>query len=373
MIGRFRIVCLVLLSLITLTTQARDRLTEEQAKDWQDHRPWIVGSNFSPSTAINQLEMWQADTFDPTTIDRELGWAQSLGFTTMRVFLHDLLWKQDSAGLLSRMDQFLAIADKHHITIDFVLFDSVWDPNPKLGKQHDPVPGLHNSGWVQSPGAEMLKHPEKWDAELKPYVVGVVSHFKDDKRIAFWETINEPDNTNGSSYGKQEPPHKIERATELLKQSFDWARSADPSQPITSGVWRGNWPDDEKLTPTEKVQLHESDIISFHSYDPIDRLKLCIEHLRRYHRPIVCTEYMARPQKSTFDPILGYLKEENVGAINWGFVAGKTNTIYPWDSWQHHYPAEPKVWFHDIFRGDGTPYNPGEVDYIRRITGAPQP
>jgi hypothetical protein len=373
MINRIRFGWLLLLCIATATLHARDRFTEQQAEQWQHDRGWLAGSNFSPSTAINQLEMWQADTFDPATIDRELGWAQSLGFTVMRVFLHDLVWKQDSAGLLQRMEQFLAIADKHHIAIDFVLFDSVWDPNPKLGKQHEPVLGLHNSGWVQSPGAEMLRHPERWDAELKPYVVGVVGHFKDDKRVAFWETINEPDNTNGSSYGKQEPPDKIERATELLKQSFDWARSVDPSQPITSGVWRGNWPDDDKLSPTEQVQLHESDIITFHSYDPLDQFRLCVEHLRRYHRPLICTEYMARPHGSRFDPILGYCKQENVGAINWGFVAGKTNTIYPWDSWQHHYPAEPKVWFHDIFRQDGTPFDPQEVAYIRKITGAPQP
>jgi hypothetical protein len=349
---------------------ARDRWSPDQARRWGEQMPWLVGSNFGPSTAINELEMWQADTFDLTTIDRELGWAQGLGFNSVRVFLHDLAWREDPEGFLKRMDQLLQVADKHHIGVDFVLFDSVWDPHPKPGKQREPRKGVHNSGWVQSPGVDLLTQPTVWDEQLKPYVIAVVSRFKDDKRIHFWETINEPDNTNRNSYGDQEPPDKPRLATELLKRAFAWARSANPSQPITSGVWIGTWGDPQKLNPTEKVQLDESDIISFHSYDKLDTMKLCVEHLRRYDRPVLCTEYMARPRGSTFDPILEYLKSKKVAAYNWGFVAGKTNTIYAWDTWQKPAPGEPKVWFHDIFRADGTPFDPKEVEYIRKVTGA---
>src|SRR5690348_17406411 len=122
----------------------------DKANDWSKQAGWLVGCNYIPSTAINQLEMWQADTFDPKTIDRELGWAQQLGFTSIRVFLHNLLWQQDSDGFLNRMDQFLAIADKHHIKVVFVLFDSCWNPDPKLGRQPAPRLFVHNSGWVQS-------------------------------------------------------------------------------------------------------------------------------------------------------------------------------------------------------------------------------
>jgi endo-1,4-beta-mannosidase len=150
--------------------------------------PW---SNFIPSTAINELEMWQADTFDPPTIDRELGWAQSLGMNSMRVFLHNLLWEQDSAGFLMRMNKFLEVADKHHIRIMFVLLDSVWEPHPHLGKQREARPHVHNSGWVQAPGADVLKDPSRWDREVKPYVI---AHFKDDRRILMWDLMNEPDN-----------------------------------------------------------------------------------------------------------------------------------------------------------------------------------
>ena len=362
-----------LLVIASGSAEARDQWTPEQANAWYAGMPWMVGANYAPAYAINQLEFWQAETFDPEAIDRELGWAEELGFTSIRVYLHHLLWEQDREGFLKRMDQFLEIADRHDIGVMFVLFDSVWDPHPRLGKQRAPQKGLHNSGWVQSPGADDLMNPERHPL-LEDYVRGVIGRFKDDKRVHAWDLWNEPDNTNGNSYGenklKQEPPNKVERTLALLKKSFVWARESEPSQPLTSGVWIGNWPDPEKLNPTERVQLDESDIITFHSYDPLDRARLCVEHLRRYNRPILCTEYMARPRGSTFDPLMGYFKEQKVGAYCWGFVAGKSNTIYPWDSWQKAYETEPPVWFHDIFRGDGTPYRPEEVEYIRQQTGA---
>jgi hypothetical protein len=340
----------------------------EKAAEWSRAHPWLVGCNYAPSTAINQIEMWQADTFDPTIIDWELGLAEYLGFNSIRVFLHDMLWEQDAPGFLTRMEQFLAIADRHHIGVMFVLFDAVWDPFPHLGKQRDPKPGLHNSGWVQSPGAKVLVDPRKHDA-LKDYVTGVLGKFKTDRRVHAWDLFNEPDNTNRSSYGRLEPGGKPELARALLEKTFAWARSVNPSQPLTVGVWQGSLSDPDRLSPINKYMLTNSDVISFHNYRPLADMKKDVEALRRYGRPILCTEYMARPMGSTFDPILPYLKERHVGAYNWGFVAGKTQTIYPWDSWQKPYGAEPPTWFHDIFRNDGTPYIPAEVEFIRRVTG----
>ena len=341
--------------------------TEKRANDWYSHQPWLVGSNFIPSTAINQLEMWQADSFDLPTIDRELGWAESLGMNTMRVFLHNLLWQQDSAGFLQRMEQFLAVADKHHIRITFVLLDSVWDPNPQLGKQREPRPFVHNSGWVQAPGADFLKNEARWKHELQPYIVGVIHHFRRDKRVLVWDLMNEPDNDN-VQYKNQELPNKGVLALRLLKQEWRWARTAHPSQPLTSGVWKGDW-SEGSLSEMGRFQLENSDVITFHCYGPPDSMKERIASLRRFHRPLICTEYMARPLGSTFAAILPILKKEEVGAYNWGFVSGKTQTIYPWDSWEKAYTAEPPLWFHDIFRKDGTPYDPQETEFIRRITG----
>ncbi|MFM7152028.1 MAG: 1,4-beta-xylanase, partial [Gemmataceae bacterium] len=231
--GRWVVVVLIGLGL-SGAGQARERWTVKQAEEWGKTMPWLVGANYSPASAINQLEMWQADTFDPRQIDKELGWAASLGFNSMRVFLHHLLWEQDSKGLLDRMDQFLKIAEKHRIGIMFVLFDSVWDPNPKLGKQREPAKGVHNSGWVQSPGSADLKDESRHKL-LRDYVEGVIGRFKDDRRVQVWDLWNEPDNTNDKSYGrdnlKQELPNKHELTLKLLVQSFAWARSAKPSQP----------------------------------------------------------------------------------------------------------------------------------------------
>ena len=352
---------------LPLLCAASDTWTAGRANAWYAHQSWPVGSNFIPSTAINELEMWQADTFDLPTIDRELGWAESLGMNTMRVFLHNLVWQQDSAGFLKRMDKFLAVADKHHIRILFVIFDSVWDPLPHLGKQREPRPHVHNSGWVQAPGTEILKDSAGWDRELKPYVVGVISHFRDDHRVLMWDLMNEPDNDSGQYKDRGEIPNKTELALKLLKQEWQWARSANPSQPLTSGVWKDDW-SDAKLSEMARFQLENSDVITFHCYDKPDVMKKRIDSLRRFKRPIICTEYMARPLGSTFAAILPLLKQEKVGAYNWGFVDGKTQTIYPWDSWEKSYTAEPTPWFHDIFRKDGSPYDAKETDLIKRLT-----
>ncbi len=361
------VVLFLLLAFSIASAETSTKWTVKQANDWYAKQPWRVGSNFIPTTAINQLEMWQADTFDLPTIDRELGWAQGLGMNTMRVFLHNLLWQEDPQGFLDRMEQFLTVADKHHIQITFVLLDSVWDPYPKAGKQREPRPHVHNSGWVQAPGAEILKDPSHWNKTVRPYVIGVMTHFRDDKRILMWDLMNEPDNDN-PPYKAQELPDKAKLALALLKKEWGWARSAKVSQPLTSGVWKGDWSDDSHLSDTARFQLHNSDVITFHSYEPPEKMKERIQSLKRFGRPIVCTEYMARPLGSTFMSILPLLKAEHVGAYNWGFVNGKTQTIYPWDSWEKTYTAEPAVWFHDIFRADGTPYDPKEVAFIKSLT-----
>lgn len=362
------LVCFALFGLVGPgTAGAAEPWSPTRANEWAKSAPWAVGSNFLPSSAINQLEMWQADSFDPVTIDRELGWAEGLGFTSMRVFLHDLLWTDNPTAFLDRVDQFLAIAAKHKIRPMFVLFDSCWDPNPKLGPQRAPRRGLHNSGWVQSPGKAVLTDSSK-QGHLEPYVKGVLNRFKNDPRVLVWDLWNEPDNTNGSSYGKEEPANKVDLTLALLKQVNGWAREVNPSQPITTGVWQGDW-SLEKASPTARFQLAESDVVSFHAYNGAEDTAKRIAPLFALGRPILCTEYMARPIGSKFDHDLGYFRERNIGAYNWGFVDGKSQTIYPWDSWQKPYDSEPPVWFHDIFRRDGTPYIQAEVAYIRSVTG----
>ena len=365
------LVCLLLSSVAAIAQTGKpSRWSEDTANAWYAKQPWLVGSNYTPATAINELEMWQADSFDPKTIEKELGWAESLGMTTMRVFLHDLAWQQDASGYRERINRFLDIAARHHIKPLFVLFDSCWDPNPKLGPQRAPKPGVHNSGWLQSPGAKALQDPNEVP-RLKTYVTGVVRAFGKDPRVLGWDVWNEPDNTNTSSYGAQEPKNKVELVLALLPQVFAWTREAGAEQPLTSGVWRGDWSSDDKLSPMERIQLEQSDVISFHNYDSGAEFEKRIQWLQRYHRPILCTEYMARGNGSTFEGSLPIAKKYKVAAINWGFVAGKTQTNLPWDSWQKPYvDREPAVWFHEIFKQDGTPYKQEEVALIRSLTAS---
>src|SRR5215471_17188119 len=364
----------LLLLLLLATSLFGQRWTEKAVNDWYAKQPWLVGANYVPSTAINQLEMWQKETFDPIWMETEITWGEDLGMNTMRVFLHDLLWKSDPDGFQSRISRFLAICDRHKIKPILVLFDSVWDPYPQMGTQRPPKPGVHNSGWVQSPGSAVLQNPAEFD-RLRQYVQGVIGAFRYDRRVLAWDLWNEPDNENGSSYKKLEPAKKQEIVAKLLPKVFEWAHAMEPNQPVTSGLWNGgDWSSLDKLTPIQKVQVEQSDIISFHSYDKPEEFEKRVKSLQGYHRPIFCTEYMARPRGSTFQVILPIAKQYKVAAINWGFVSGKSQTIFAWDTWQTPSPdAEPKVWFHDIFRKDGTPFSQAEYDFIKDIIGASKP
>jgi hypothetical protein len=345
----------------------------ERANAWYARQPWLVGSNFLPADSINELEMWQAASFDPAEIDRELGWAQGVGMNTMRVFLHDLLWRQDPEGFKKRIDTFLTIAARHHIKPIFVLFDSCWDPDPKLGPQHPPIPGVHNSGWVQSPGTVGLEDPAQ-APRLEAYVKGVVGAFAHDDRILAWDVWNEPDNQGGGNYDPKEPPHKAELVARLLPHVFEWARSQSPIQPLTSGVWHdGDWSRGQPLNPVETIQLAQSDVITFHNYEWPEHFAERIRQLQTYGRPIICTEYMARGAGSTFDGDLPIAKRMNVGVVNWGLVEGKSQTNLPWDSWRRPYvDLQPTVWFHDVFYPDGRPYREEEAKMLRAFTAAPK-
>jgi len=323
--------------------------SSEKANAWYAKYKWINGADFIPSTAINQLEMWQADTFDPKTIDQELGWAEGIGFNTMRVFLHSLAWKQDPKGFKNCVNQYLAIADKHNIHTIFVFFDDCWNANPKIGKQPSPKPGIHNSGWMQDPGRPLNK-PAEFE-ELRRYVLDVMTTFKHDKRILLWDLYNEPGNGN-----------KKEASLPLLSRVFSWAHSVNADQPVSAGLW--DW-DYEKLNA---FQLRNSDVITYHDYEAPEWHRRVVQLLKANGRPVICTEYMARSRNSTFVNTMPMLKKEHVGAINWGLVEGKTNTKYAWDNPMPD-GGEPALWFHEVFRKDGIPYKQEEADTIKRLNG----
>ena len=326
------------------------RWSDGQAWDWYRKQPWLVGFNYIPSTACNTTEFWQAETFDAKTIDRELGWAQGLGFNTCRVFVQYLVWKQDPEGLKSRLDRFLAVADAHGISTMPVLFDdcSFGDPpqtEPYLGKQRDPVPGMIAPSWTPSPGLKAVADKAAWP-DLEKYVKDVVGRFGRDRRVVVWDLYNEPGN---SGMGNKSLP--------LVEAAFGWARQAGPSQPVTIGVWGA---------PAEisNRQLDLSDVVTFHFYGNGEGLAGNIGRYKALRRPVICTEWMARPLGSRWDTDLPLLKRMAVGSYNWGLVNGRMQCQFPWNSPRG--APEPKVWFHDLFHKDGRPYDAAEHDAIRK-------
>ena len=340
---------ILLFLIISIATFAQSKIwTKQQANDWYKKQGWLVGADFLPSTAINQLEMWQAETFDSATIDRELGWAHNIGMNVMRVYLHDLAWQEDPEGFKNRMNRYLAISTKNQIKTLFTIFDDCWNPDPAIGKQPDPKPGIHNSGWVRSPSKTVHDDATQW-TYLEKYVKDVLTTFRNDDRVLMWDLYNEPGN---SSYNETSMP--------LLKKIFEWAWTVRPSQPLTAATWYDN-------KDFNTFQLANSDIITIHNYNDADNLEKELKEKAKLGRPIVCSEYMARPRNSRFQTHLPIFKKYNVGAINWGLVSGKSNTIYQWSK---PIPdgSEPELWFHDIFRKDGTPYDKKETDFIKAIT-----
>lgn len=349
-----------------------NRWSEEKAWKWQKKNGWMVGANFNPSTSINQLEFWQEDTYDSITIDRELKWSSELGMNLHRVYLHNLLWDQDSLGFLERIEDYLKISDSYNIKTLLVLLDDVWHPIPKLGKQPEPIPYVHNSGWVQAPGSEILGDSLRHN-ELKNYIKGVISHFANDNRVIGWDLYNEPDNVAPAYPRFPDRPADIKDkkiySLSLLKKVFNWSREINPSQPLTVGLWKDSetWGSLDDLTPIDKFAISNSDVISFHAYGDINETRKKIEDLEKYNRPLLCTEYLARSEKNTFQNILPLFKEKNVAAINWGFVSGKTNTAFPWSSWDEEFDSLPRVWHHDIYLPDKTPFDQEEITFFKKM------
>ena len=322
------------------------RWTEEDAFKWYKRIGVVRGCNYLPRTAVNMTEMWQTETFDPKTIDQELEWASKAGYNSVRVFLQYLVWQDDAEGLKKRVEQFLAIAAKHGMSAMLILFCdcSFAGKEPYLGKQDDPVPGVHNSGWVPSPGLERVTDKAVWP-NLKTYVKDIVKSFADDERVVIWDLYNEPGN---SGMGEKSLP--------LVEATFTWARSVNPSQPLTMGAWI------YFSSPMSQRLMELSDIISFHGYDSPEGVESKIKTCQAYGRPVICTEWLQRQGGNTFEGILPLFSQHRIGWYQWGLVAGRTQTYMHGGSKQG--TSMPTVWQHDTFHDTGAPYKVKEMQLL---------
>jgi hypothetical protein len=335
-----------------------ERWPAEQADAWYARQPWLCGFNYLPRTAVNWTEQWQAESFDPATIEQELALAGSVGFDALRTNLQFLIWLDDPKGLRARLDHFLGIASRHGLRTLLCLFDdcAFSGREPYLGRQDEPIPGIHNSGGAASPGREVVRDRTRWP-ELERYVSDLVSHFRDDERLLGWDLYNEPGNeavfTRPFSADPRGPLRDASMA--LVEASFAWARAARPSQPLTTGVWNPSWTEhNEKL-------LAWSDVISFHHYLGLEPLRAFVAELRRAGRPLLCTEWLARGLGSLPETHLPYFRGERIGCFHWGLVNGRTQTHLPWPG----LPRRDGLWHHDLFHLDGAPYDAAEIALFR--------
>jgi hypothetical protein len=327
--------------------------SREKAQAWYDRQPWLVGCNFLPSTAVNDVEMWQAETYDLATIDHELGLAESLGFNTIRVFLNFVVWQADPLGLKERIDDFLGIAARRGISVMPVLFDdcNFADHPAKAGPQPDPLPGIVNSQWVSSPPLAMVNDPAAWP-DLERYTKDIVGAFGQDSRVIIWDIYNEPCN---SKMGEKSQP--------LLEAAFAWARETRPIQPLTACAWI-----DYEFTAGQ-LAMGLSDIVSFHCYFLPDGFRRQIAVCRKFKRPLVCTEWLDRVHGNRIEDILPLLHDERIASYNWGFLAGRIQTYLSWES--RPGMPEPVIWQHDLFRADGTPYSADEIRCFKSVIAKP--
>ncbi|MDX2005493.1 MAG: hypothetical protein SFU83_09480 [Meiothermus sp.] len=327
-----------------------DRWSAEKAAAWYARQPWLVGTNFIPSTACNSTEMWQAESFDLATITRELGWARDLGFNSIRVFLQYLLWKDDAEGLKARFERLLQIADGLGMTVMPVLFDDCvfgWPRqlDPFLGKQREPIPGMILPSWTPCPGRFLGSDPAERPG-LRSYVQDFVGTYGRDSRVVIWDLFNEPLDAVGVG------------TPEFLQQVFGWAREIEPAQPLTVCIYNA-------FAAGNQVILENSDIISFHGYLQTPQLEARIAWLQGHGRPVICTEWMARTLGGSYQEQLPVFKARQVGCYQWGLVNGRTQCQYSWLNLPGDTPDPQHGWFHDIFYPDGTPYRPEENRFIR--------
>lgn len=340
-------------------TEESGRWTEERANAWYEAHEWPVGCDYVPAYAGNQLQMWQSSTWNPQAIDAELDLAQDLGFNTLRIFLHHKLWEAERDAFFSHIDEFLRIADSHGMSTLMTIFTNGGSQEREIDEDISPVKGIHNSIWAQTPGQDIINDPARWDM-VERYEKDLLTRFADDSRIIAWCLYNEPENVPAC--------HTLP----LMKKVFQWAREVAPSQPVTATIITN--PFTRKVKYYERFPLitfscENSDILSYHCYDSPQDHEDFLKMLRPFNRPIFCTEYLGRTRGSLFETTLPILRENKVAAYSFGLVNGATQCQYEWnkveDGVKIPFGEEPELWFHDIFRADGSPWSEDEVKAIK--------
>ena len=327
---------------------AASRWSVEKANAWAAANPWWCGVNYIPANAVNYTAMWDKTGFSPDVIRRELKLMSGMGMNCVRFVMQYKVYEDDPEYFAGAFEKFLSLCEEAGVKAMPVFFDDCAfgvNTDPVAGRQSEPLEGWYAWAWSPSPGHTMVVD-EREHPKLERYVKDMISRHKNDRRILLWDLYNEP--TNGGLKKRSLP---------LLRKVFAWAREVDPSQPVSSGMWNG----DKALN---EILLANSDVVTFHCYSSAKATAGVIKKLKAHGRPVICTEWMNRPVKSTVKDCLGIFADADVGCLSWGLVNGKTQTHLPWG----HRPEMPPyrgAWQHDLYRGDLTPYDPAEIEAIK--------
>ena len=351
------------------------RWTPEEAWQWWDARPWIMGINYVPSCTPG-LSIWQPDTREDAlkVVRPELDLLQELGFNSVRMFIGMNWWVLDGDAHLDFLDEFLDELKKRGIGMmpvignDCVNFGRPKDPTIRrpVGPQKFDL-GYH-SGHANSPftGEKEEVGWTYWDEEeyrglCIGYLEAMFRRFGQDPRIDIWDIWNEPGNSN--RHGLSIP---------YLKQSFEIARSYDPIAPLTAGCWRypPNYGIDmrQQLEEIERVAIDLSDIVSFHQYSNFRDVQATVAMLEREKRPMANTEWLHRIFDNFVQDNLPLYFEKKIASYHWGLVAGNSQHYLPWEDIRGRKELDYTRWQHDIFRHDGkTPYDPEEIALFKSL------
>ncbi|NOX97778.1 MAG: cellulase family glycosylhydrolase [Nitrospirae bacterium] len=243
----------------------------DNSENWQD----VHGANYIPSYARNSIEIWE--NFNPEVIDRELGYAQSLGLNSVRVWLDYRPYAHNPGLMLKRIEAFLCLCDKHKLTVILILFDSCGIEEKDLREKGE---NLHWKRWIKNPGYDYL-FPEHWD-RFKKYIKDIVGTFLNDHRVLAWDVMNEP-------WCQIKPDNDEQKRVimRFVKHFAKQVRNLNPDAPITIGV-----------TTLDRAEQVEDliDLISFHSYDTEpEKWELLLKKANQYAKlkgkPILLTEW----------------------------------------------------------------------------------
>lgn len=320
----------------------------EKAWEWYNNNDWICGFNYIPSNAINYTAMWDKTSFSPDLIDRELALAAATGFNAVRVVLQFIVWENDPKYFKDTFTRFLSICSKYKIKVMPAFFDDcVFGTNidPSLGLQPEPFKGWYAWAWSPSPGHTIASDTTNLP-RLEKYIKDIIKTYKDNPAILLWDLYNEPTN---SGMGSKSLP--------LVRSVFKWAREIDPSQPVSIAVWNGN-------KDLNDIIYANSDVTTFHNYNPAPAVEKMVQDLKQQKRPIICSEWLNRPRGSTVEGVLPLFAAEKIGCLHWGLVNGKTQTDLPWG----HRPGDgpyTRIWQHDLYTTDFQVYSPYELQLFK--------